>query len=327
VRLFVHGIGHFHPDGVIDNPFLESLDIGTSREWISNAVGIRTRHTSLPLDYIRHTRNADPREGESIASPGAVIMAANAARMALARAGLTASDIGLVVAGSSSPCMAAPAVACLVAAELDIAAPAFDINAACSSFAAHVFTISRWCADDTPDFVLCVYPENLTRTVDYRDRSAAVLMGDAAAACVVSTRVPGDLSISQPVFSSDPSGWRKVRISPGGFLQQDGRAVQAFAIRRMLAVLKQLQQDSGEIFIGHQANLRMLEAVCAQAAVRPGAHLANVDRRGNCGGAGVVSVLSEHWDTLRAMSEAACVAIVGAGLSWGGFRLAATRQA
>jgi len=61
MQVYVHGIGHFHPENVIDNAFLESLDVGADRSWIIERVGIHTRRTVLPLDYIRTTRNRDPR--------------------------------------------------------------------------------------------------------------------------------------------------------------------------------------------------------------------------------------------------------------------------
>ena len=59
--MFLHALGHFHPDTVISNDFLESLGIETSNQWIVERVGIRKRHTVLPLDYIKQTRNRDPR--------------------------------------------------------------------------------------------------------------------------------------------------------------------------------------------------------------------------------------------------------------------------
>ena len=61
MSLFLHGLGHFHPENVITNQFLEELDIGTTNAWILERVGIRSRRTVLPLDYIRETRNRDPR--------------------------------------------------------------------------------------------------------------------------------------------------------------------------------------------------------------------------------------------------------------------------
>ena len=59
--LYLHGLGHFHPENIITNRFLEDLDIGTSNDWVLERVGIRERRTSLSLDYIRETKNSDTR--------------------------------------------------------------------------------------------------------------------------------------------------------------------------------------------------------------------------------------------------------------------------
>ncbi len=64
--VYIHGLGHFHPSNVIDNKFLEDLDIGTSDEWILERVGIKTRRTVLPLSYIKETRNQDPRVAREV---------------------------------------------------------------------------------------------------------------------------------------------------------------------------------------------------------------------------------------------------------------------
>jgi 3-oxoacyl-[acyl-carrier-protein] synthase-3 len=101
--LYLHGIGHFHPENIITNRFLEELEIGTDEAWILERVGIRERRTVLPLDYIRQTKNRDPRAAHEASLYRDAQTAAAAARMALDRAGLKPSDIGLVIAGSSSP--------------------------------------------------------------------------------------------------------------------------------------------------------------------------------------------------------------------------------
>ena len=98
-QIYVHGVGHFHPANIIDNAFLESLDIGTNDAWITERVGIRQRHTVLPLDYIRTTRNADVRATKEASLYSNADMAAKAATLALSRAGIEAKDIGLVIAG------------------------------------------------------------------------------------------------------------------------------------------------------------------------------------------------------------------------------------
>ena len=94
------GLGHFHPVNEISNSFLESLDIGTDDEWILERVGIRSRRTVLPLDYIRQTRNAESRASGEAAEWTNAELGAQAAQMALERAGISAGDVGLVVGGS-----------------------------------------------------------------------------------------------------------------------------------------------------------------------------------------------------------------------------------
>jgi 3-oxoacyl-[acyl-carrier-protein] synthase-3 len=315
--LFVHGLGHYHPETCIDNAFLESLDIGTSDQWILRRVGIRTRFSALPRDYIQTTRNRDPREAETAASCDGVEMAVRAARLALERAGLTAADISLVVAGTSAPAFGAPAVASIVAARLGIGAASFDMNAACTSFALHARMLSSL---DVNGFVLSVYPENLTKVVDYRDRNTAVLMGDAAAACIWSKTEPSRVLLTEAAFGSDPHAWGKVSIPSAGHLQLDGQAVQAFAVKTMAMMVRQRRREP-DTFVGHQANLRMLQSVCEHACVPAARHVWNVDARGNCGAAGAPSVLSEHWERLVHSGDALIVALVGAGLSWGGLRM------
>src|SRR5688572_9959055 len=110
--LYLHGLGHFHPENVIDNAFLESLDIGTNDEWILERVGIAERRTVLPLDYIRQTRNADPRAAHEASLYSNAQTAARAAELALERAGLQASEIGMVIAGGCSAQYLIPAEAC-----------------------------------------------------------------------------------------------------------------------------------------------------------------------------------------------------------------------
>ena len=139
--LQILGVGHWHPEAVIDNAFLESLGIETNDEWILERVGIRTRRTVLDLQYIRDTGNSDPRLSHAASSATNAQAGAAAARLALQRAGLEPSDIDLVLAGGCSPQHTIPAEACQVAAELGIAAPAYDVSSACSSFAAQVHTL------------------------------------------------------------------------------------------------------------------------------------------------------------------------------------------
>lgn len=318
-ELYLHGLGHFHPENVIDNAFLASLGLETTDEWILERVGIRRRRTVLSLEYLRETRNRRPTESVSVHSNAET--GERAALLALKRAGLEAKDIGLVIAGGCSPQFTIPAEACMIAAKLGLAATAYDISSACSSFAVQLHQLRMMRPEALPDYILVVNAENTTRTVDYSDRRTAVLWGDATSAAVVSTRKPSRFVMRESLVESDPSGWDKVVIPTGKHFTQNGPAVQAFAIRKSLAALGLLRERAARpadlYFIGHQANRLMLEAVATRAEIRADRHLFNVDEYGNCGAAGAPSVLSQNWERFRSGDEIALV-VVGSGLTWGG---------
>ena len=175
--LYLHGMGHFYPENVITNEFLEELDIGSSSEWILERVGIRTRRTCLPLDYIRQTKNREPREAVEAALYGNTYTGTAAARMAIERSGLKAEDIGMIISGSSAPDHSAPAESSSIAAELGIEVPCFDMTSACSTYGMQVHFLNSMKPEAIPPFVLIVNPENFTRVVDYSKRNDAALLG------------------------------------------------------------------------------------------------------------------------------------------------------
>ncbi len=328
--LYIHGVGHFHPENRIDNAFLSALDIGTDDAWITERVGIRCRRTVLPLDYIASTRNARPSEAAAASLYTNAQTGALAARLALARANLQPSDIGLVIAGGCSPQYSIPAEACLIAAELGIPATAYDLNSACSSFAVQLHHLRGMRPEALPDYVLVVNVENTTRTVDYNDRRTAVLWGDGSAAVVVSAKVPSPVRVTRSIVHSDPAGWKKVVIPAGGHFTQEGSAVQGFAIRKSVSTLAALAAHvRGDrerlLFVGHQANRLMLNSVCQRGQIDPSRHLSNVDEFGNCGAAGAPAVLSQNWDALPPKCEIALV-VVGSGLTWGGLLIEVGRS-
>lgn len=325
MTLHLHGMGHFHPENEISNAFLEDLDIETNDEWIVERVGIRSRRTVLPLDYIRTTRNRDVREAPDAQEFTTAQLGARAARVALDRAGLKPSDIGLVISGSSSPNYVTPADAAFLAKELDIEVPAFDLQSACTTFLSQLAAIAWIDPARIPDYVLLVATEALTTAIDYDDRGTAVLFGDGAAAAVVSMKHPGRASIWNTHLNSSPAGADKVVIPRTGYFHQEGRAVQMFAIKRTVEGFRRIAEAAGELeesgsrplhLIGHQANARVLDQVCRRCEIPPDRHHSNVELRGNTGGASAPSVLSMEWEKFGAQDDAALVA-VGGGLSWG----------
>jgi 3-oxoacyl-[acyl-carrier-protein] synthase-3 len=319
--VYLHGIGHFHPENTIDNSFLANLDIGVDEKWVLERVGIHERRTVLSLDYISKTRNQDPRAAREASDYNNAQTGAIAALRAISRAGIEASDIGMVIAGGCSPQYSIPSEACMIAAEIGIEVPAIDLNAACSSFAMQLHFINSMRAEATPDFILLVNSENNTRTIDYSDRTTAVLWGDGTVASVVSNKISSSAEIKFSTYNSNPFGWNKVLIPNGRHFWQDGAAVQTFAIKRTVETIIKLRESTVNhpenfFFIGHQANLRMLQSVCNRVDINADRHLFNVDHFGNCGAAGAPSVLSENWDSFQSGDELA-LAVVGSGLAWG----------
>ncbi len=322
MSLYLHGLGHFHPENEITNQFLTDLDIGTNQEWIEERVGIDSRRTVLPLDYIRETRNLDPTQALEAAVYTPAETGRRAAEMALKRAGLARDDIGMLIAGSCSPDMMSPADACPIAAALEMEIPAFDVNSACTSFHVALYMLSMMRPESLPDFVLIVTPESLTTAVDYSDRSAAVLWGDGTTAAIVSTRVPSRIESLGNRLHSSPVGHGKVIVPHFGHFWQEGRTVQMFAIKKTVRILRELQKTFTEPdrtlhFVGHQANLRMLETVCLQCGFEEDRHHHNVVNFGNTGAAGAPGVISMNWDRWTDRDDIAVVG-VGSGLSWSG---------
>jgi 3-oxoacyl-[acyl-carrier-protein] synthase-3 len=321
LSLYLHGMGHFHPKNEITNQFLESLDIGTSDQWILDRVGIHSRRTAMPLDYIRETRNSDPRAAMEAAEYSNAELGHRAALMALERSQVPADQIGMVIGGGCAPDFAIPAEAARVANLLEIESTVFDVNSAYTSYFAAMRILSMMDPVQVPLYVLVVAMEVMTRTVDYNDRNSAVLWGDAAVASVLSTRVPGRAEILGSNLESDPSGHDKVMIPRLGHFSQQGRTVQMFAIKKTMGGLQKLeaeyrQDDRNFHFIGHQANLRMLETVCRKCDIPEERHHYNVDLFGNTGGASSASVISMNWDKWHSQDDLALVG-VGSGLTWG----------
>jgi len=319
--IYVHGIGHFHPENVITNQFLEDLDIGTTVDWIMERVGIETRRTILPLEYIRDTKNADPRATDKVRLYSNARMAASAAKMAIARAGIKVEDIGMVISGSSFLEYLTPAEGATVACELGIDVPCFDINSACATFGVQMYYLDSVKPEKLPPYVLVTNIECSTVSTNYADRATAVLFGDASTATVISTTVPSPKTFTDCAMASKPSMWDKAKVSRWGYFVQDGGAVQGFAIRKTTDGLRSLKALVPEVdekhffFVGHQANLGVLRTACERTGIAENRHWYNVHIFGNTGSAGAASVLSQRWDELGA-GDVVALAFVGAGLTW-----------
>jgi len=321
VSLDILGMGYSHPDTVIDNKFLEDLDVGTNSTWILEKIGIKTRLSTLPLDYIRETRNQDPREAPNAALITPTQMGVKAAQMAIKNAGIRTEDISLVIANCCTPCQSTPSEAQRIACELGIKGQAYDVFTACPAFALHMDYLNSIKEEKFPEYVLCVSTAALTQHVNYNDRSDGAIWGDGAAAWVVSTRHKGKLKVIDTFYAADPSRAHSVVIDTFGHFRQDGRAVRDFSVRQTVRLIKRLETTfsldwNQDIFVGHQANKTMLDQITNNRGIPEARHWYNVDEKGNQAGAGAPAVLATHWDQIK-VGDKIAVAVVGAGLSWG----------
>jgi 3-oxoacyl-[acyl-carrier-protein] synthase III len=325
--LSILGMGAFHPSTEIDNKFIEELNTGTTAEWIMDKIGIEKRVTTLPLDYIRDTRNQDVKKARAVASHTPSELGAIAAERALAVAGISAKDVGLLICNTCTPNETAPSEAQRVASMLGVSGPGFDVLTACPAFALHIDYLNNFKEERLPEYALCISTAAMTQKVNYNDRTDPAIWGDGAAAWVVSPRQKGKLKVLESVYAADPSRCEAVVVDTFGFFHQDGRAVRDFSVRQTVRLIKALEEKheikwDRDVFIGHQANATMLRQITENREIPPSNHWHNVTFVGNQAAAGAPAALAEHWNEI-VPGQKVIVAVVGAGLSWGSVLLEA----
>lgn len=326
-ELFLLGMGYAHPTNVVTNQLLEELEVGTTAQWITEKIGIQERLSSLPLEYIKRTRNQTPQEARAVATDTPTTLAVRAVKMALERAHLKAGDVGMVVVNCCTPLSTAPSESTRIASELGISVPTYDVFTACPVFALHIDFLANFESSALPDYILCISSAVLTQQVNYNDRSDGAIWGDGAGAWIVSPRKPGKLRVLDSLFQADPTRSQAVLVETAGHFKQDGRAVRDFSVRQTVRLVKRMEEAfkldwTKDIFIGHQANLTMLRQITGNREIPDSNHWHNVTNIGNQAGAGAPIVLAMHWDQIRSGQRIA-VAVVGAGLSWGSVLLEA----
>jgi 3-oxoacyl-[acyl-carrier-protein] synthase-3 len=329
-HLSILGMGSAHPDTIITNEFLESLNIGTSAQWIEEKIGVKERVTTLPLDYIFQTRNADIRLAHRVASASPTDLAKIASYKALENAGINATQVGMILCNTCTPRSLFPSEGVRIAQALGIEERSVqirDVITACPAFALHVHFLSQFNCDDLPEYILCVCTATFTQIVNYNDRTDGAIWGDGAAAWVMSAKYPGRLSVLDTTFMADPSRASAVVIDRFGHFHQDGRAVRDFSVRQTVRLIKRLEQGynlnwNKDIFIGHQANRTMLEQVAHNRNIPATNHWHNVTYLGNQAAAGAPAVLAGRWSDI-VTGQRIAIAVVGAGLSWGSILLEA----
>ena len=297
--------GRALPGRVVTNEEL-SRQVDTSDEWVFSRTGIRSR------------RFCDGETGLDLAEA--------AARQAMARAGLTAEDIGVCLMASFTPDLASPSGACMLQRRLGLKEDTicFDLNAACAGFlygmsAAHALlpTAKRPCA-------LLVGCEVLSRIMDMEDRNTCILFGDGAGAvvvrsadapwyCALHTRGDGEILWAEGPGREPPH------------LRMDGQGVFRFALETVPRAAQTLLDRAGmsadqvDWFLPHQANHRIVDGIARRLKVPLERFYENMDRYGNTSAASIPIALDEmvRGGMLREGQWVMCLGF-GAGLTWAG---------
>ncbi len=316
------GCGSALPAASISNQRL-SERVDTSDDWIRSRTGIGARRIAGP--------------GETVTS-----LAASAAAAALSHAGWDPESVDLILLATSSPddlFGTAPRVqACLGAHQ----AVAFDLTAACSGFLFGLITAAQYLRTGAMRRALVIGADQLSRWLDWDDRSTCVLFGDGAGAVALEACPAGEDGLLAFRMRSDGSRNACLTLAQteshrplldgisaqqGGFapIHMNGQEVYKFAVREVPAVLALLLADTGmaaerlDWLLLHQANQRILDAVADRFAVPPARVLSNLASYGNTSAATIPLMLDEAVRDGRVRpGHLIASSGFGAGLSWGG---------
>lgn len=320
MRAVVESIGHAVPDKVLTNADLEKL-VETSDEWIRQRTGIVERRIVS--------------DGETASTLGA-----RAALEALGRAGVDAADVDLVVCGTVTGDMLFPSTACLIQEAIGAKkAGAFDVGAACAGFIHALAVSSAMIESKQAERILVVGVDVLTRFVDWTDRGTCILFGDGGGALLIRGEENTDRGILKTVMMSDGSGACHINLEVGGsrfpsgspdsagrrhHIYMAGREVYRFAVNAMGDACYRALAEAGlktsdvDLFVPHQANIRIIQSAAERLGLPEEKVLINVDRYGNTSGGSIPLGLYEAVETGR-LQEGMIVMTVGfgAGLVWG----------
>ncbi len=313
------GTGHALPARVMTNHDFAAIGIETNDEWIIERTGIRERHIASP--------------GETVAS-----LSADAARKAMAKAGVTAPELDAIILATSSPDRLLPSTAVEIQAALGASrAAAFDLMAACSGWIYALSVAEGLLASGSAENILVIGGEKMSTIINWTDRATCVLFGDGAGAVVVRksksgkgllssyTRSDGDLAdlLQRPRGGATEPVTPEMVADRGHLVTMAGREVFKHAVRSMADACDRaldgakLAGKDIDLLIPHQANVRIIEATAKHANIAMDKVYVNVDRMGNTSAASIPIALDEALASGR-IGEGSTVMFVafGAGFTW-----------
>lgn len=318
----IAGTGVYLPGFIVSNDDFAKI-VETSDEWITTRTGIKNRRIAA---------------GETTCEMGL-----NAAKNALADAGVSPLDIDLILFTSVTPDYYSPSASCVVQGLLGAEnAVCIDLNCACAGFVYALDMARRYIVCGDVKTVLIISSESLSKLTDYSDRSTCVLFGDGAAACVVK----GSDGMFAPCLKADGTGAKSIvaralkpaetpfsenKTEPVDFdgfrepkehyLYMDGREVYKFATKVMPAAVSEACEKAGispeelDLIIPHQANIRIIQTAAKNLGLPMDKFFVNVDSYGNTSSASVPIALHEALEAGRIKKgDKICLVGFGAGL-------------
>ena len=318
-RAGILGTGHSYPEGILTNADLMKI-VDTSDEWITTRTGIKQRRKAAPGEYTS-------------------MFAVRAARQAIERARLDPSDIDLLLCATVTPDQILPSTGCIIQAELGANnAAAMDIVAACSGFLYGVSLASSMIQTGQIRHAVVVGAEILTQYVDYSDRQTCVLFGDGAGAAVLGPVESGRGILASKIKSD--GRYEEQLFSPGGgtrrkptaetlaagdhFFKMRGNELFKVAVRSMAEISREVLEMAGnksdeiDLFIPHQANQRITEAVADRLNVDLAKVYSNIAVHGNTSSASIPIALDECVEAGRVRDgDLVLMTSFGGGVTWG----------
>lgn len=318
-RARITGTGRSVPEKILTNADLEKM-VDTTDEWIVSRTGIRERHIA--------------REDEFFSK-----FATEAGRAAIEASGVAPDEIGLLVCATVSPDMPIPAAACFVQNNLGLSrAHAFDMAAGCSGFLYALSVADAYIRSGKVKHALVVGGEILSKYVDWTDRGTCILFADGAGAVMLSA-TEEERGVLGVICRSDGAQADFICMPGGGsrnppnvhenidarlpFIKMKGNETFKIAVRSLAEVSEQVLAEQGfapadvDLFIPHQANTRIIEAVGQRLAVGENRTYVNIERYGNTSAASIPIALDECVRSGRVKpDDLILMAAFGAGLTW-----------
>lgn len=315
------GTGSYLPDKVLTNQDLEKM-VETSDEWIVSRTGMKERRIARDDEFTSH-------------------MGTEAAKLAIADAGLSADQIDFILVATLTPDYTFPSTACLIQHALGAKkASGVDVQAACAGFLYLLFMAKSFIESGAYKNVLVIAAEKLSAITNYKDRSTCILFGDGASACVVSGSGKKGLVIENVQLGADGEQSGLIIMPAGGsrlpasaetvakgqhYIKMAGNEVFKYAVRRMEAACKDCLDAVGvtekEIswLIPHQANMRIIDAMAKRFEHLPSERIfKTVQKYGNTSASSVGIALDELLKSAPLKKgEQVLLTAFGAGLTWG----------